>query len=364
MTVAPARLPEIIPAAAAALGAPFAAAVPWELPRADAYVIALVDGMGEVLLGEHEDLVPFLSSLECIPAIGEVPSTTATSLTSLGCALPPSSHGVVGYTSRIPGTSRLLNALEWDKSVDPEQWQPLPTAFETLERMGVATSVIGPRAYTASGLTIASQRGATYLAADRFGERLAHAVRASALRPSITYYYDGDLDWVGHRHGVDSPQWRAQLRLIDASLEQLRAALPQSVRLLITADHGMVDIPEQRKFDLDSVPGLRQGVTLVGGEARFRYLYCEPDLAENVKRRWRSIISDEDANILTFEEAQAVGWFGEVEERIRPRFGDVVVASLGDFAVMSSVDNAREFNLVGVHGSITDRERLIPLLLA
>jgi len=27
----------------------------------------------------------------------------------------------------------------------------------------------------------------------------------------VTYVYDGDLDWTGHRYGVDSPQWRAQL---------------------------------------------------------------------------------------------------------------------------------------------------------
>lgn len=362
MTNEPARLTEILPAVAAAVGAPLNGPVPWSLDRADAYVIALIDGMGDVLLREHADDAPFLSSLSGIPATSEVPSTTATSLTSLGCALPPAQHGLVGYTSRIPGTNRLLNALEWDKTIEPEEWQPLPTAFERLARAGVVTSVIGPKDYESSGLTGVSQRGATYLAANRFGERVAHAVRAASHKPSVTYVYDGDLDWIGHRHGVDSAEWRAQLRLIDASLEQLRAALPPSVRLLITADHGMVDIPQHRKFDLDTVPGLRQGVALIGGEARLRYLYCEADLAENVARRWRATISDEDATVLTFEDAQAAGWFGEVDARIRPRFGDVVVASLGDFAVMSSVDNLREFKLVGVHGSITDRERLIPLL--
>ncbi|MGN6722096.1 MAG: alkaline phosphatase family protein, partial [Marmoricola sp.] len=280
-----------------------------------------------------------------------------------GTGLSPSSHGVVGYTCRIPGTDRLLNALLWDKDVEPEEWQPLPTAFERLSRKHVAVSVVGPRDYASSGLTAVSQRGAVYLSADRFGERLSHAVSASRHKPSLTYVYDGDLDWIGHRHGVDSPQWRAQLRLIDSSLEQLRAALPASVRLVITADHGMVDIPQGRKFDVDASPGLRQGVTLIGGEARFRYLYCEPDLADNVARRWRSTISEEDAVILTFTEAQDKGWIGPVDARIRPRYGDVVVASLGDFAIMSSVDNAHEFKLAGVHGSITERETRIPLLV-
>jgi hypothetical protein len=360
----PARISEIIPAVGAALGAPLEDVPAWTLPRADAYVVALVDGMGDVLLREHPEEAPFLNSLVGLPATSELPSTTATSLTSLGTGLPPSQHGVVGFTGRIPGTDRLLNALLWDKDIDPQEWQPLPTAFERLARTGVAVSVVGPRDYAKSGLTGVSQRGAVYLGADKFGERVAHAVEASRHRPSLTYVYDGDLDWVGHRHGVDSPQWRAQLRLIDVSLEQLRAALPDNVRLVITADHGMVDIPRSRQFDIDAVAGLRQGITLVGGEARFRYLYCEPDLVDNVVRRWRATIDEDDAIILTFEEAQEHGWIGPVDARIRPRFGDVVVASLNDFAVLSSVDNTHEFKLVGVHGSITERETRIPLLRA
>ena len=352
-----ATLHHLLPSLAECLGARIGDPGELGLPQADAYVVALIDGMGALQLKENAEYAPFLNSLDHRPAASGIPSTTVTSLTSLGTGLTASLHGVVGYTSRIPGTDRLLNALDWDKDVEPEEWQPLPTAFEKLVNAGIAASVVGPRAYASSGLTRVSQRGATYLAADRFGERLAHTVRAAQQPRSITYYYDGDLDWVGHRHGVDSPEWRAQLRLIDSSLEQLREALPANVTLLITADHGMVDVAKNRQFDVDSAPELRQGVDLIGGEARFRYLYCDPDLAPNVIRRWRSVISEEDATILTFEEGQAAGWFGEVDARVRPRFGDVVVASLRDFAVMSSRDNAREFDLVGLHGS--DRKSVV-----
>ena len=66
-----------------------------------------------------------------------MPSTTATSLTSLGTGLPPGAHGLVGFTSRIPGTDTLLNALHWDKAVDPVEWQPHPTAFARLAAAGV-----------------------------------------------------------------------------------------------------------------------------------------------------------------------------------------------------------------------------------
>ena len=104
------------------------------LPEAPAYVVFLVDGLGARLLERHAEAAPYLASLlgRQAPGTAGVPSTTATSLSSLGTALPPGAHGLVGFTSRIPGTGRLLNALAWDKQVDPKEWQPHATAFTGL----------------------------------------------------------------------------------------------------------------------------------------------------------------------------------------------------------------------------------------
>ena len=172
-----------------------------------------------------------------------MPSTTATSLTSLGTGLVPGAHGLVGFTARIPGTDRLLNHLWWDKDVDPVEWQPHPTALGRLAHAGVHVTSVNKRDFDGSGLTVASQRGATYVGADRVGERIAATVAASADQPSLTYVYDSDLDWTGHKFGVASTQWLQQLAMVDAEAEQLREALPASTRLLVVADHGMVDSP-------------------------------------------------------------------------------------------------------------------------
>ena len=214
-----------------------------------------------------------------------MPSTTATSLTSLGTGLPPGTHGLVGFTSRVPGTDKLLNALFWDKSIDPLQWQPHPTAFSQLTRAGVRVDVVNKREFDRSGLTIAAHRGAGYIGADRIGERIAGAVNNAAHRPSLTYLYDGDLDWTGHRYGVDSPQWLQQLAAIDAEAQQLREALPDEVRMVVVADHGMVDSPADRRIDVDDHPELRAGLVLLGGEARFRHLYCADGAARRRRRR-------------------------------------------------------------------------------
>ena len=109
-------LGDVLPAVAAAMDVPLGtseARSGLELPSAAAYVVFLVDGMGTNLLRRYAHAAPFLASLSENQKDGTagVPSTTATSLTSFGTGLTPGGHGLVGYTSRIPGTEHLLNAL-------------------------------------------------------------------------------------------------------------------------------------------------------------------------------------------------------------------------------------------------------------
>ncbi|HET7173387.1 MAG TPA: nucleotide pyrophosphatase/phosphodiesterase family protein [Nocardioidaceae bacterium] len=357
-------LAAVLPSALAALGVPgWANAL--ELPAATSYVVLLVDGLGWNLLTEYADRAPYLAGLasRVEPVACGVPSTTATSLTSLGTGLPPGSHGVVGFTSRIPGTRRLLDALRWSpKAVDPVQWQVHDTVYARAAKQGVTASVVGKRAFEGSGLTGAGQRGAVYLGADSAGERIAATVAAAAQPGSLTYVYDADLDATGHRHGCRSAAWRYQLGVVDGLAEQLRAALPADCALVVTADHGMVDVASERRLDLDQEPDLLRGVDLVGGEARLRHLYCESGAVEAVAARFRERLG-ESALVLTRQEAVELEWFGVVEPQVAPRLGDVIVASVGDLAVMSARAFPKEAALVGLHGSLSPDEMLIPVLV-
>ena len=370
--VAPAYLDrslgDVLPAVASALGVD--AGLPstgLSFPDAPAYVVFLIDGLGFELLRDNADHAPYLASLldGSAPATVGVPSTTATSLTSFGTALTPGTHGVVGFTSRIPGTDELLNALMWSSKVDPVEWQPHETAFARLSAAGVHTTVVNKREFASSGLTLAGSRGAAYVGADKLGERTVAVVAASGRSPSLTYMYDGDLDWTGHRWGVDSEQWRQQLYMIDGAAEHLRETLPSSVRILVVADHGMVDSPAAARIDVDDHPELREGVVLVGGEARFRHIYCRAGAAEDAVARWRETIAQygDCAEVLTRDEALARGWFGELSPNVRPRLGDVIVACRGDASILSTADFPYEAKLIGMHGSLTSAEMLIPILV-
>jgi hypothetical protein len=106
---------------------------------------------------------------------------------------------------------------------------------------------------------------------------------------------------------------------------------------------------------------LREDVVMVAGEARFRHIYTRSGAEQDVAARWRRLVGDR-AIISTQDELD--GWFGPIAPEVRGRIGDVVVASLGDFAVFSSEDFAIEMKMHGFHGSVTEDELGIPLLIA
>ncbi|MCW2751399.1 MAG: alkaline phosphatase family protein, partial [Aeromicrobium sp.] len=283
----------IMPSVGAALSAPgFTNEL--SLPEAPRYVVMLVDGLGQTLLEEHGDAAPFLSSLSGVSdVVCGIPSTTVTSLTSLGTGLSAGEHGMVGYTSRVPETGQRLNSLKWDQPLDPLVWQPYPTVLHQLQSVGISASSVNDAKFADTGLTLCSQRGVPFHGVKSVWERLDVIIEVIESAPrSVTYAYESRLDHTGHGKGCSSPEWREMLTTVDRELADLRAELPSDSVLIVTADHGMLDLPMTDRFDVDKQPGLMDDIDLLAGEARFRHLYTRSGAAEDVAARWAEVLGD------------------------------------------------------------------------
>jgi hypothetical protein len=337
---------------------------PLELEPADRVCLLVIGGLGWELLREHPAAAPFLSELAVAgrPLTAGFPATTATGLASLGTGRPPGRHGVLGYQVLVPGEGRLLNALHWDQRVDPRAWQPGSTIFERAAAAGIGGYRVGPSAFRKSGLFAAATRGAEYMSANSLGALVAQA--AAALESSdraLALVYHAELDETGHEYGCTSDAWRYHLGHMDKLAEQLAGALPPGTALHVTADHGMLDVPPQDRIDAGAEPGLRDGVALLGGDTRARYGYARPGAAGDVLAAWREVLGAR-AWVASREEAIADGWFGDVDPVLAPRIGDVIAAPAGPWAIVAARAEPRESALVGMHGSLTSADQLVPLL--
>jgi predicted AlkP superfamily pyrophosphatase or phosphodiesterase len=330
--------------------------------------VVLVDGMGRHLLPELADGAPLLASVLAGGA-GRLdqltctfPSTTPTSLVSLGTGAAPGEHGILGFTVKLPHSDQVLTHISWHGDPPAAQWQPVTTWFERLERAGTSTRAVLPAAFIGSGLTEAAYRGAEFVAAkpdDDYAELVVDQLRAAH---GLVYAYTAVLDTAAHTFGIGSAEWRAAGTHVDALLTRLIEALPADAALLITADHGGLNVPTHRRIDLDADSRLSAGVRVVAGEPRVRYLHTEPGAAPDVIAAWSELLNGR-VEVRSRDDAVAAGLFGSVRADHLARIGDVVATCLGDTAVLATAHEPPEVaQLVGFHGAATPAELDIPLI--
>ncbi|MFD5212460.1 alkaline phosphatase family protein [Streptomyces anulatus] len=365
-------LADLLPTLVAGQEVPgFTAAIP-ELTPADRNCVFLIDGLGWEQIIAHPDEAPFLHSLLPTsrggtgrPLTAGFPSTTATSLASVGTGLPPGEHGLPGYTARNPETGELMNQLRWKPWTAPKVWQPYPTVFQLADAAGVHTAQVSAPTFEQTPLTKVALSGGSFLGRLSGEDRMdVAAQRLAAGDRSLVYTYYSEVDGKGHRFGTDSDAWRGQLMYVDGLARRLAEQLPPRSALYITADHGMIDIPfdEQSRIDFDEDWELRAGVALLGGEGRARHVYAVPGAQADVLTVWREVLG-EQFWIASRDEAIAAGWFGPtIDERVYGRIGDVVAAAHDDVIITASVNEPHESAMAGVHGSLTPVEQLVPLL--
>ena len=365
-----ASLAEVMPSALAAVGVPgpdpLGLAAALSTPRRLA--VLLVDGLGWHQLPNAAPHAATLAQLAADRAARELtagfPSTTPTSLVTLGTGVTPGHHGVVGFFLNVPGTERVINHIRWDGDPDPRAWQPVEPVFARAEAAGVPATVVSQPEFEGSGLTVAAYRGSRYRGAAGFDAVAAQMLAALRATPrALVYGYVNDVDRMGHQHGIDSPPWQAAVAGVDRLVRMLAEGLPADAALLVTADHGQLNVPADRRFDIGTDQRLRAGVAVVAGEPRVRYLHTVPGAAADVHAAWQTVLGPA-AWVGSREEAVAAGWFGPVPAEHSRRIGDVVAICRDDYVVLATGMEATPMNqMVAFHGSYTATEMAIPLLV-
>ena len=355
-------LADLLPSVSAVLGVPGAADVLGLrelLGDVDRVAVVLVDGLGAYQLPLMKTHAPGLDRLAARTLTSGFPSTTPVSLVTLGAGVPPGEHGVLGFTLLMPDGC-VLNHIQWGDDPPPASWQPVPTRFELATAAGVRVTQVTRPEFQGTGLTVAANRGASFVGASSHVALATGMIGALRSGPGLVYGYHPDLDKAGHLFGVGSAEWQSAAADVGTLVDALVDGLPPRSALLVTADHGQFNVPAADRVDLSALD--LPEVVAITGEPRVRYLHVKPCAASSVASRMRSLFGDR-AWVLTRAEAIGSGLFGPVAPRHADRIGDVVVVCLGrTVALATAAEPPILGRMIAYHGSVTAAEMTIPLL--
>ncbi|MBV9662062.1 MAG: alkaline phosphatase family protein [Acidimicrobiales bacterium] len=337
-----------------------------ELARdADQVVVLVLDGLGWLQLQERLGRVPNLASMAGRPITSVVPSTTATALTSLVTGVPPAVHGIVGYRVVVPGPSgpEVMNVLKWKSPSGDARPFVDPNHFQLTDPFGGRpVPVVSKADFAGTPFTEAHQRGARQVGwYQPSGLAVEVGQLVAAGEPLIYAYYDG-IDRIAHIQGF-GPFYDAELIAVDRIVGDVLAVIPPDCALMVTADHGQVQVGAN-VVELDD--GVLGKVAMQSGEARFRWLHTPGGSEEEAERLATQVAEryGHQAWVATYAEVEAQGWLGgPLTGELRARVGDVALVPFEPVAFLEPGE-ATESRLVCRHGSLTEDEMLVPLVAA
>jgi len=332
--------------------------MPEALDGARAVVLLVLDGLGWLQLQDRRHALANLAALEGSPITSVAPSTTATALTTIATGLTPGEHGIVGYRMMVGGS--ILNSLRWfgpsgDRRFDapPAEIQPHPPF------LGSRVPIVTPSELIGSAFSEAHLRGA-----EAVGWRASSSVPVLVRglldegRPLVYAYYAG-VDKIAHERGLGA-FYDAELRDADRLVGDLLDVLDADTALVVTADHGQVEVGDRIIEPSREILGLTSGQS---GEGRMRWFHAKRGATAELFDAVQSELGS-TGWVRTIEEVIAEGWFGpRVPPPVRARLGDVVVAAYEPVSYHDP-DDSGPFELICRHGSLTAEEMLVPLIAA
>ncbi len=355
-------LHRVVPSLLAHLAEPDRAVPPPWFPEpvreASQIVLLVIDGLGAEQLAARRGLAPVLSSGSGGAITTVAPSTTACALTTLVTGRVPAEHGVVGYRLALEG--KVMNVLQWSvqgadarMTVPAHVFQPYPSFPGAQGLVPVVTRYdYGPTGFTAAHL------GHVDLHRWHTPAGLVTTVRhlVEAGSPFVYAYYEG-IDKVAHAEGLGD-YYDDELRAADRLVADVLEVLPPGAVLVVTADHGQVEVGSSVEV---LGPEVMDGVALISGEGRFRWLHARPGAAGGVADAATALHGDV-AWVRTKDQVIDEGWLGGVPSpAIAARMGDVALIPFAPTAFLDPADTG-ELRLKARHGSLTPDEMLIPLL--
>ncbi len=339
-------------------------------------IIILVDALGWTGLermSKAEDVRWFMDRSIQITSV--FPSVTSTALTSLSTGTTPGMHGILGTILFMNELGTMVNTL--NMSVAPTGFRDdilnlgydlgeiyhSNTIFDELGREGIRSAAVVPKGLGSTGISHILYKGANVLEYHTFFDAFTTALAASN-EYQLVYLYLTHLDTIQHTYGPSSPHYEYALVETMHLLRRFSDKVPPETTLLVTADHGQIDVQQEDVVDLRR-HGQLLGMLMVPpfGEPRALQLKMAD---KGYVEAARSYFSEFLPTVDLLDVGRMEPLLGGVSDKVRKRLGDLMAVPRDSkvliYLLKPSDDKLAKFR--GHHAGLSKDEMLIPLFMA
>jgi hypothetical protein len=339
---------------------------PLLLAAKQSYAVILVDGLGVANIKAAGGHAGFLNQklANSKSLFTGFPTTTATSLASFATGKQSGEHAFIGYRVFDREASRPINLLnDLGAELPPRRYQDLETISEQGVASGKRMLTVGPGEYEASGFTQATMPASTYLPAKSLAERFAVASSELAKPGTLIYLYIPELDQLAHRFGASSQKWLNTIEELDSVLGAFSKSLPKSTGAIVTADHGVIDVPKSSHIYLDEYTSMKD-ILMIGGDPRVGFAYFDSSVDLNQRR---ASIGEELGSLVEVASVQELvnsGWYQPFSATAKHVAPDLILLPKADRVIYHrEFAKPKSLEMIGQHGGMSKAEWEVPLLV-
>lgn len=137
--------------------------------------------------------------------------------------------------------------------------------------------------------------------------------------------------------------------------------------VIITADHGIKDMDEEKIIKLKDHPKLKEMLVMpLTGERRFTYAYVKPGKEKYFEDYFRTKL-DKYCHLFKSKDLLKRGYFGrfKVHKDFLDRVGDYTIIMKENYGMKDSLDYKKKkvsFD-IGAHGGLSKEELYVPVIV-
>ncbi len=345
-----------------------------ELKKKKNIVMIVIDGLGYNFVKEFGKDSILDQNLLC-PITSVFPPTTAVAVTSILTGVAPQEHALTGwyvYLKELGSVSKILPLIprystlgyfnNESDSNDVYEFKSLIDDFQ------VDTHFIHLEKYR-DDFYQKILRGNSlfhgYNDISELSDIISKSLNDNSENKRFIYSYWNGLDGISHKFGFKSNEALTHFEEIKKEIGKIGEMVNfDDTAVIITADHGFMDVADSNKIRVNDIPGLRDCLVLpLMGEPRTPYCYLRSGKEIKFKEIWKKYLSP-FSKLYHIDDLMDLNMFGikAINPKFFDRVGDYIIIMNEGYVLLDNVMLEREMDLIGYHGGVTENEMLVPLI--